>query len=90
MDGVSLGIHVCILTHFSRVSYFYTTFLQKCDTGLKWVNTLMPMGANGRLYSACMIVLMYRIKTCTVKENNKIRPERSDPSMIRWTCVARS
>ena len=48
------------------------------------------MGANGRLYSACMIVLMYRIKTCTVKENNKIRPEKSDPSMIRWTCVARS
>ena len=47
------------------------------------------LGAKGRLYSACMcIVMLYGSETCPDKED-LITLERNDAKMARWMCNVR-
>ena len=45
----------------------------------------LPSGAKGRLCFVCVLSLMlYGSETWPVKEEDVVRPERNDESMVRW------
>ena len=51
----------------------------------------LPLGAEGRLYSAGVCSLMlYGGKTWPVKKEDMVKLERNDAWMVRWICNART
>ena len=45
----------------------------------------LSLGAKGRLYSACVrSLVLYGSETWPVKEEDQIRLERNDESIVRW------
>ena len=49
-----------------------------------------PLGAKGRLYSACVCsVMLYGTETWSVKKEDVIGLENNDAKMVRWICNVR-
>ena len=55
-----------------------------------FANRGLPLGANKRLYSACVHrALLYGKEIWPFKEEELIRPESNDARMDRWMCSVR-